>query len=69
MVPLPMKQNRQEVMHKSRNWTERYDWSAGKMRMPTGCGTTNTSESDTKKAHAQPVADEFDAHMHAWDQK
>ena len=38
-----------------------------KMRMPTGCGTTNTS--DTKKAHAQPDAGEFDAHTHAWDQK
>ena len=35
--------------------------------MPIGCGTTNIS--DTKKAHAQPVAGEFDAHTHTWDQK
>ena len=34
-----------------------------KTRTPIGCGTTNIS--DTKKAHAQPVAGEFDAHMHA----
>ena len=32
-----------------------------------GCGTTNIS--DTKKAHVQLVASEFDAHTHAWDQK
>ena len=34
-------------------------------RTPIGCGTTNIS--DTKKAHVQPVAGEFDAHTHAWD--
>ena len=34
-----------------------------KTRMPVGCGTTDIS--DTKKAHAQPVAGKFDAHMHA----
>ena len=38
-----------------------------KMRMLIGCGTTDIS--DTKKAHAQPVAGEFDAHMHAWDRE
>jgi len=38
-----------------------------KTRTPIGCGTTDIS--DTKKAHAQPVAGEFDAHMHAWDRK
>ena len=30
---------------------------------PTGCGTTNIS--DTKKAHTQLVAGKFDAYMHA----
>ena len=38
-----------------------------KTRTPIGCGTTDIS--DTKKAHAQPVSGEFDAHMHAWDRK
>ena len=35
--------------------------------MPTGCGTTNTT--DTNKAHAQPVAGTFGAHTHARDRK
>ena len=34
--------------------------------MPIGCGTTHTT--DTKKAHAQPVAGAFDTYMHARDQ-
>ena len=38
-----------------------------KTRTLIGCGTTNIS--DTKKAHAQPVAGKFDAHMNALDQK
>ena len=33
---------------------------------PTGCGATNIWH---KKAHAQPVAGEYDAHTNAWDQK
>ena len=48
------------------NWTL---WLVSwfKTRTPTGCGTTNTT--DTKKAHVQPVAGTFDAHTHAWDRK
>ena len=38
-----------------------------KTRTLIGCGTIDIS--DTKKAHVQPVAREFDAHTHAWDQK
>ena len=38
-----------------------------KTRMPIGCGTTDIS--DTKKAHAQPVAGTFDADTNTWDVK
>ena len=37
-----------------------------KMWTPTGCGATNIWH---KKAHAQSVAGEYDAHTNAWDRK
>ena len=58
----------QEVMQKSGNWTERYNWSAG-LKLEHQLAVHNQPTPDTKKAHVQQVAGVFDVHMHTRDWK